>query len=59
MESKLQPRNKSEPKKTWDQPTLIIFGSVESLTQGPCTNKDFGNNDAFTFQGLPTALNCS
>ncbi len=59
MESKSEPRNKSEPKRVWDSPTLTIFGSVESLTQGPCTNKDLGSTDGLTFQGNPITNACS
>lgn len=60
MHNKSSPKNKSEPKKVWDHPTLTIFGSVESLTQTePCTNKESGNGDVFTFAGLPTTVQCS
>ena len=40
-------------KKTWSQPTLTEFGSVEDLT---LANKVFGTGDAFTFQGQATRL---
>lgn len=56
MESKSEPRNKSEPKKAWDHPTLTIFGSVESLTQAGC-NKVDGGSDGFTYHGV--AIQCS
>ncbi len=59
MQNKMEPKNKSEPKKVWDHPTLTIFGSVETLTQGPCTNKNFGSSDGFTLMGTPIADACS
>ena len=40
-------------KKTWSQPTLTEFGSVEDLT---LATKVFGTGDAFTFQGQTTRL---
>lgn len=58
MESKIEPRNKSEPKKVWDSPTLTIFGSVESLTQG-CKDKGQGGNDGLAHQSQPYTNICS
>lgn len=58
MQNKCEPRNKSEPKKAWESPTLIVYGSVESLTQ-QCTNKAYGPTDGFTFQGSPITNACS
>ena len=58
MQNKTEPRNKSEPKKAWESPSLIVFGSVESLTQN-CTNKQLGSSDGFTFQGQPITNACS
>jgi hypothetical protein len=58
MERKIEPRNKSEPKKVWDSPTLTIFGSVESLTQG-CKDKGSGNHDGMSLQGQPYTTTCS
>lgn len=58
MDNKSEPRNKSEPKKVWESPVLIFYGSVESLTQN-CSNKQFGSSDGFTFQGQPITSACS
>jgi hypothetical protein len=59
MNNKSEPKNKSEPRKVWDHPTLTIFGSVESLTQGVCTNKNFGSSDGLTLMGTPITNACS
>ena len=58
MESKTDPRNKSEPKKVWESPTLTVFGTVESLTQG-CKNKGSGNHDGMSLNGQPYIYTCS
>lgn len=42
------------PKKTWNQPMVIEFGNVETLTLA--SNKNFGTGDAFTFQSQTTKL---
>jgi hypothetical protein len=60
MQNKTEPKNKSEPKKAWEPPTLIVYGSVVSLTQDTgCTNKQFGSSDGFTFMGQPITNACS
>jgi len=60
MQNKSSPRNKSEPKKVWDHPTLTIFGSVETLTQSQCFNKKLGDADGFTLgQNNPIGDDCS
>ncbi len=43
-----------KPKKTWNEPVLIVFGNVQTLTLA--NNKTFGTGDAFTFQGAATRL---
>ena len=45
--------NKLEEKKAWEAPTLIVYGSVESLTQTQPCNKNLGGSDGFTFQNQP------
>lgn len=37
-------------KKTWSAPSLVVFGSVETLT---LKDKHFGTNDGFTLNGVP------
>jgi hypothetical protein len=58
MEIKSETRNKDEPKKLWDSPTLTILGSVESLTQG-CKNKGLGTHDGMSLNGQPYINTCS
>jgi hypothetical protein len=58
MQNKCEPKNKSEPKKVWESPTLIVYGSVESLTQD-CRNKALGSSDGFTFMGQSITNACS
>ena len=41
-------------KKTWNEPTLTVFGDVVTLTLA--RNKNFGMGDAFTFQAQTTRL---
>jgi len=38
-------------KKTWTEPRLTVFGSVETLTLA-AKNKALGVTDGFTFNGL-------
>jgi hypothetical protein len=37
-------------KKAWTSPSLVVFGSVETLT---LKDKRFGATDGFTLNGVP------
>jgi hypothetical protein len=39
--------------KTWSNPELIVYGSVETLTLQAAKVKRQGVSDGFTFNGLP------
>lgn len=40
-----------EPKKDWSMPHLLVYGTVEKITQG--CDKKFGGSDGYTFQSNP------
>ena len=42
---------KAQPKKNWAIPQVIVYGTVEKITQG--CDKKFGGSDGFTFQMSP------
>ena len=44
-----------QSKKDWTTPQLLVYGTVEKITEG--CNKDFGGSDGYTFQSVP--IQCS
>lgn len=44
----------STEKRVWNDPELIVFGDIETLTLAQ--NKNFGTGDAYTFQNQSTRL---
>lgn len=40
-----------QSKKDWTMPMLVVYGSVDKITQG--CDKNYGGSDGFTFLGTP------
>ena len=47
----MEPHLQVQSKKDWMPPRLVVYGSVDQITQG--CDKRYGGSDGFTFLGTP------
>ena len=47
----MEPHLQVHSKKDWMMPLLVVYGSVDQITQG--CDKTTGGSDGFTFHGTP------